>query len=399
MPADVAPVAHPPPILSPRDDKTDKPKRTLGPQRPASTRAGSKTPWARAVDFKEDEDKGPSPRGIESGAPLLSPRQLHDTPPPGCPEDYLCQLTGRLLRDPVVASDGRSYERLELEAFVRENNNVSPQTGAPIDARVYPNNALRNLIRAAYPSQTPTAASKPGPRSFDFADRRIRFQEEQEKNPKCQGRIEWFMSKPDLGGYGEIVPDGGLEAAIGKILIHEAQLGRNVPTSGARVAFRIQKSQEEKGRAIAVDVEIVQPTTTRNAPQSTRSLAPTSTRSLAPSSTRSAATARGFFPNPSSTRSTASSFFGDRPPATTPRNVRPLLRGHCTWFSGKFGFLRPVGGADDGQDDVFVHATAVEHFPGGQVHADDYVEFKVATHNNRPRAVDVVLLQASDAAY
>jgi cold shock CspA family protein len=75
------------------------------------------------------------------------------------------------------------------------------------------------------------------------------------------------------------------------------------------------------------------------------------------------------------------------------------LRGHCTWFSGKFGFLRPVGGADDGQDDVFVHATAVEHFPGGQVHADDYVEFKVATHNNRPRAVDVVLLQASDAAY
>ena len=59
-----------------------------------------------------------------------------------------------------------------------------------------------------------TAASKPGPRSFDSADRRIRFQEEQEKNPKCQGRIEWFMSKPDLGGYGEIVPDGGLEAAI-----------------------------------------------------------------------------------------------------------------------------------------------------------------------------------------
>jgi len=40
-----------------------------------------------------------------------------------------------------------------------------------------------------------------------------------------------------------------------------------------------------------------------------------------------------------------------------------------------------------------------QHFPGGQVHADDYVEFKVATHNNRPRAVDVVLLQASDAAY
>ena len=126
----------------------------------------------------------------------------------------MCQLTGRLLRDPVVASDGRSYERLELEAFVRENNNVSPQTGAPIDARVFPNNALRNLIRAAYPSQTPTAASKPGPRSFDSADRRIRFQEQEEKNPKCQGRIEWFMSKPDLGGYGEIVPDGGLEAAI-----------------------------------------------------------------------------------------------------------------------------------------------------------------------------------------
>ena len=105
----------------------------------------------------------------------------------------------------------------------------------------------------------------------DGINRRIRFQEQEEKNPKCQGRIEWFMSKPDLGGYGEIVPDGGLEAAIGKILIHEAQLGRNVPTSGSRVAFRIQKSQEEKGRAIAVDVEIVQPTTTRNAPQSNNS--------------------------------------------------------------------------------------------------------------------------------
>jgi hypothetical protein len=44
-----------------------------------------------------------------------------------------CTLTGKLFVDPVIASDGRTYERAAILEWVNTKHS-SPTTGAPMDA-------------------------------------------------------------------------------------------------------------------------------------------------------------------------------------------------------------------------------------------------------------------------
>jgi hypothetical protein len=71
-----------------------------------------------------------------------------------------CSLTRRVMADPVVAADGYSYERAEIEKYL-EQHSVSPVTGRALGfARVFPNNQLRNVIRAWHRDRE--AAAGPG---------------------------------------------------------------------------------------------------------------------------------------------------------------------------------------------------------------------------------------------
>ena len=45
--------------------------------------------------------------------------------------------------DPVVASDGRSYERSAILSVLRDGNGLSPLTRDPLQATFYPNLALK----------------------------------------------------------------------------------------------------------------------------------------------------------------------------------------------------------------------------------------------------------------
>jgi hypothetical protein len=69
------------------------------------------------------------------------------------PPEYYCPLTGRIMRDPVVAMDGFSYEREAIENWFRENDKSngeiqSPKTNALIDSSLLiPNINLRILIQ------------------------------------------------------------------------------------------------------------------------------------------------------------------------------------------------------------------------------------------------------------
>ncbi len=59
-----------------------------------------------------------------------------------------CRLTRGVMADPVVAADGYSYERADMEKYL-EQHSVSPVTGRPLAfTRLFPNNQLRNVIRA-----------------------------------------------------------------------------------------------------------------------------------------------------------------------------------------------------------------------------------------------------------
>jgi hypothetical protein len=51
-----------------------------------------------------------------------------------------------LMTDPVVISDGFSYERSAIEMWLATHT-TSPMTGGNVENTILPNNLLRNMIR------------------------------------------------------------------------------------------------------------------------------------------------------------------------------------------------------------------------------------------------------------
>ena len=73
-------------------------------------------------------------------------------------EDICCPITKTIMRDPVVASDGYTYERFALRELFLEDDAVSPVTGEPLDARcaLIPNHLITAFITSwtkAHPDQ------------------------------------------------------------------------------------------------------------------------------------------------------------------------------------------------------------------------------------------------------
>ena len=66
------------------------------------------------------------------------------------PEELYCPITTDAFVDPVVASDGFTYERTQIEQWLQKND-TSPLTGEPLEHRhLYPNRiALQYLRRIA----------------------------------------------------------------------------------------------------------------------------------------------------------------------------------------------------------------------------------------------------------
>ena len=65
----------------------------------------------------------------------------------------MCPITRDIMTDPVVASDGHTYERGAIKRWLEEND-TSPMTNEFLDSHyVYPNHAVRSIIAAMKPRQ------------------------------------------------------------------------------------------------------------------------------------------------------------------------------------------------------------------------------------------------------
>ena len=64
------------------------------------------------------------------------------------PVDHCCPITAEVMVDPVIASDGHSYEREALMQVIDEGNGLSPLTREPLAPQVIPNRTLLKRIRA-----------------------------------------------------------------------------------------------------------------------------------------------------------------------------------------------------------------------------------------------------------
>jgi len=63
------------------------------------------------------------------------------------PEGSVCPITDEIMEDPVICSDGHSYDREGIQQWLATNN-TSPLTGAELESRnVAPNHALRKVIQ------------------------------------------------------------------------------------------------------------------------------------------------------------------------------------------------------------------------------------------------------------
>lgn len=64
------------------------------------------------------------------------------------PREFICPITQTIMVDPVLSSDGYSYEREAIEAWLR-NDETSPMTQRPIrDKSLTSNTTFRNLIKS-----------------------------------------------------------------------------------------------------------------------------------------------------------------------------------------------------------------------------------------------------------
>ncbi|XP_063068591.1 WD repeat, SAM and U-box domain-containing protein 1 isoform X2 [Engraulis encrasicolus] len=65
----------------------------------------------------------------------------------GVPNEYLCPITQELMKDPVIAADGYSYEREAIESWIRTKNRSSPMTNLPLQTTLLtPNHTLKMAI-------------------------------------------------------------------------------------------------------------------------------------------------------------------------------------------------------------------------------------------------------------
>lgn len=64
------------------------------------------------------------------------------------PEGFECPITLKIMKDPVIAADGCSYEREAIEEWFRRGKNISPALGIPLtDLTLKPNINLRKAIQ------------------------------------------------------------------------------------------------------------------------------------------------------------------------------------------------------------------------------------------------------------
>lgn len=65
----------------------------------------------------------------------------------GIPDEFLCPITRELMKEPVIAADGYSYEREAIESWINTKNRSSPMTNLPLlTTLLTPNHTLKMAI-------------------------------------------------------------------------------------------------------------------------------------------------------------------------------------------------------------------------------------------------------------
>ena len=93
----------------------------------------------RDLRMKEcDEETRKSTYSVQQKSRRLQGMKIRD--------EFLCPITYELLREPVVALDGHTYEKSAIEKWLKSNH-TSPRSGEIMEDSIIPNTNLKKLIQ------------------------------------------------------------------------------------------------------------------------------------------------------------------------------------------------------------------------------------------------------------
>lgn len=148
-----------------------------------------------------------------------------------------CPILQEPCREPVVASDGHTYERHALEAWLLQSR-TSPMTRAPLDLRLYPNRFASKVAQeladiglglpnAAGSADADGSATSQPPEDVPLPDLGSLWAALQENN---EGRALWLLRQPQLPDLNDIDEEG-------RTVLHVA-LEKSLPEAALLIAAR-----------------------------------------------------------------------------------------------------------------------------------------------------------------
>ena len=109
-------------------------------------------PLAAAATPDKAASAGPAAAAAVTAAvaqPAAAGEEGQAAVPPALAAALRCQLTGKPLQDPWIASDGYTYEGAAIRARLAAGSLASPATGLPLAAAwLRPNYAVRELLES-----------------------------------------------------------------------------------------------------------------------------------------------------------------------------------------------------------------------------------------------------------
>ena len=96
--------------------------------------------------MNERGSSNPKYQAAERGRKLYNSNKIPNEMPNEMPNDFKCPISQKIMKNPVIAADGHTYERVSIETWLTSND-TSPKTGDVLPhLAVIPNDGLKSII-------------------------------------------------------------------------------------------------------------------------------------------------------------------------------------------------------------------------------------------------------------
>lgn len=117
------------------------------------------------------------------------------------PNEYFCPITHQLMKDPVIATDGYTYERCAIERWFQGGHGRSPMTNMPLATQtLIPNQTLKNMINNLTEDQKKRVEKKDLALAYELQIQELKtrlnnLNTKEKKHPGFTSPVPFFQSE------------------------------------------------------------------------------------------------------------------------------------------------------------------------------------------------------------